>query len=304
MTTPTRDEAVLKGDAKEIVDRLRAVSGNTRRLSLDAAMMIEHLYASAPASGGVDAVACRHEPYLGECAHCGIKFKDGRPVALSPAATPVSEAGGEVEQLKAYRDELLKIAADVGEPDDPFAAWEAIAALKALAKPAGGDVHWTIESLAQWLHDETEHQESYPGCHWPEHPDDDGNRDGGFIKIVPKHAQAYFRQMAARCFGVRPFSDAYFRALKGEPALSQSTSAGRDAMARLAKGEREGREHLYGCTVDLAPDEEPDGCVLDYGAPSDCTYARARRTKWTCPMWRLKSEFAGSTPNPDEAEHG
>ncbi|WP_368517455.1 hypothetical protein [Rhizobium sp.] len=33
--------------------------------------------------------------------------------------------------LEAYRDELLKIAADVGEPDDPFAAWEAIAALQA-----------------------------------------------------------------------------------------------------------------------------------------------------------------------------
>ncbi|MGV1803761.1 hypothetical protein ACQZ6A_18000 [Agrobacterium vitis] len=32
--------------------------------------------------------------------------------------------------LAGYRDELLKIAAEVGEPGDPFAAWESIAALK------------------------------------------------------------------------------------------------------------------------------------------------------------------------------
>ncbi|MCF1472651.1 MULTISPECIES: hypothetical protein [Rhizobium/Agrobacterium group] len=33
--------------------------------------------------------------------------------------------------LAGYRDELLKIAAEVGEPGDPFAAWESVAALKA-----------------------------------------------------------------------------------------------------------------------------------------------------------------------------
>lgn len=44
----------------------------------------------------------------------------------------------ENERLRAdaYKDELLKIAADVGEPDDPFAAWEAIAALKAKLEEA------------------------------------------------------------------------------------------------------------------------------------------------------------------------
>ncbi|MCM2441316.1 hypothetical protein HGO34_16460 [Agrobacterium vitis] len=33
--------------------------------------------------------------------------------------------------LAGYRDELFKIAAEVGEPGDPFAAWESVAALKA-----------------------------------------------------------------------------------------------------------------------------------------------------------------------------
>lgn len=151
--------------------------------------------------------------------------------ALSPAATPVSEAGPVAwrwrSRMKGGQWDAWEQGRYGAEVPPFMEVEEQYALAKPASSPAGGDVHWTIESLAQWLHDETEHQESYPGCHWPEHPDDDGNRDGGFIKIVPKHAQAYFRQMAARCFGVRPFSDAYFRALKGEPALSQSTSAGR-----------------------------------------------------------------------------
>ena len=49
------------------------------------------------------------------------------------ALTELKSLRAENERLgaDAYKDELLKIAADVGEPDDPFAAWEAIAALKA-----------------------------------------------------------------------------------------------------------------------------------------------------------------------------
>ncbi len=61
---------------------------------------------------------------------------------------------------------------------------------------------------------------------------------------------------------------------------------------KLTKVERGEREHLYGCVVDLAPDEEPDDCVLDYGAPGDCNLASRRRTKWSCSMWRLRSEHA------------
>lgn len=48
--SPSAVEPVaLKGDVKEIVDRLRAVTGSTRRLCLDAAMMVEYL-ATPPAT--------------------------------------------------------------------------------------------------------------------------------------------------------------------------------------------------------------------------------------------------------------
>lgn len=51
----------------------------------------------------------------------------------------------------------------------------------------------------------------------------------------------------------------------------------------------------YGCHVDLNPGEQPDGCVLDYDAPSDCVYAihgngRVRKSKWTCEHWKPVEE--------------
>ena len=44
----------------------------------------------------------------------------------------------ELDALHGYRNELLKIAADLGEPDDPFAAWEALAALRSKPVASGG----------------------------------------------------------------------------------------------------------------------------------------------------------------------
>jgi hypothetical protein len=55
-----------------------------------------------------------------------------------------------------------------------------------------------IDDIAQWLHDETEHPDSYPWHTWPETERDDGQREGCFVKIVPLHAQAYFRDIARR----------------------------------------------------------------------------------------------------------
>ena len=56
--------------------------------------------------------------------------------------------------------------------------------------------------------------------------------------------------------------------------------------------ERAVKNHLYGCHVDMdlgAPGQQGD-CVIDYDAPSDCFHAENRRTKWTCPFWRLRSD--------------
>jgi hypothetical protein len=61
-----------------------------------------------------------------------------------------------------------------------------------------------VERIAQWLHDETDHPESYHGYTWPETDRDDGQRDDGWVKIVPLHAQAYFRDIAKRL--VRQFA--------------------------------------------------------------------------------------------------
>lgn len=66
------------------------------------------------------------------------------------------------------------------------------------------------EQIAQWLHDETDHPDAYPDHTWPETDRDDGRREGGFVKIVPLHAQTYFRDIATRM-------------LKGFPALAKSS---------------------------------------------------------------------------------
>ena len=46
----------------------------------------------------------------------------------------------------------------------------------------------------------------------------------------------------------------------------------------------------YGCYVDLAPGEAPDGCVFDEDRPEDCIEAmrllKENKTKWDCPYWR------------------
>jgi len=57
-----------------------------------------------------------------------------------------------------------------------------------------------IEDLAKWLHNETDHPEHCPGYAWPENEHDDGRRAGGWVKIVPKYAQEYFRDIARRMF--------------------------------------------------------------------------------------------------------
>lgn len=42
----------------------------------------------------------------------------------------------------------------------------------------------------------------------------------------------------------------------------------------------------YGCHCDLEEGMEPDGCVLDYGKPEDCVYARLRDSKDKCEYWK------------------
>lgn len=45
------------------------------------------------------------------------------------ASSEIERLRAEVERLKPFEEELRKLATDLGEPDDPFAAWEAASAL-------------------------------------------------------------------------------------------------------------------------------------------------------------------------------
>lgn len=55
-----------------------------------------------------------------------------------------------------------------------------------------------VEQVAQFLHDEGGFDDAWNCRTWPEHPDDTGQRDGGFVKIVPSDVQAKFRDVARR----------------------------------------------------------------------------------------------------------
>lgn len=54
------------------------------------------------------------------------------------------------------------------------------------------------------------------------------------------------------------------------------------------KRERQAQGIEYGCHVDLAPGEEPDGCVIDEDVQGNCIYAKKHRTREGCPYWQPK----------------
>lgn len=103
--------------------------------------------------------------------------------------------------------------------DETITAWNTRAAL------TPSELRERVETIAQWLHDETEHPESYPQHTWPETERDDGMREGGFVKIVPLHAQAYFRDIARRLVTFLP-SEAAIRAAAFEDAAKIAETHG------------------------------------------------------------------------------
>lgn len=60
----------------------------------------------------------------------GAGMRDGTMAPLEVVAVQggifIASLVAEVERLRPYEVELKRIAEDVGEPDDPFAAWESI----------------------------------------------------------------------------------------------------------------------------------------------------------------------------------
>lgn len=80
-------------------------------------------------------------------------------------------------------------------------------ALAKLTQPVDPD----IEAVAKWLHDEGDFDEAWSHRTWPEHPDDTGQREGGFVKIVPSDVQAKFRDVARRLLARFPNAAASLR---------------------------------------------------------------------------------------------
>lgn len=248
-------ERAEKGRPPEWVDRGNSLAQDeARRFARDIAAFTASP-APAPASGGeeVRSIVADLVKSLNRrgqtitISHNELSALEKRAVSVLSASPAEPLAGGDaVQELYESMRGMLRLSEmgyeqSLQEPEENgnFAAYErakrSISTYEAAlaspatfaASPASVEKEpWTVEALAQWFHDETEHQESYPHHHWPEHPDDDGNRDGGFVKIVPKHSQAYFRQMAARCLGIRPFSGEYFKALNPVEPKAPAPSAG------------------------------------------------------------------------------
>ena len=52
------------------------------------------------------------------------------------------------------------------------------------------------------------------------------------------------------------------------------------------KREQQAAGIKYGCHIDLGPDEQPDGCVIDEERRDDCAYGYRHRTREGCPYWQ------------------
>lgn len=69
-----------------------------------------------------------------------------------------------------------------------------------------------VEAIAQFLHDEGGFDDADTDRTWPEHDGDTGQREGGFVKIVPSDILAKFRDVARRLSTMLPTTPAAIRA--------------------------------------------------------------------------------------------
>lgn len=73
----------------------------------------------------------------------------------------------------------------------------------------------------------------------------------------------------------------YFSAETVQRLIDEAYAAGLEDAAKPTQATEK-----YGCHCDLEEGMEPDGCVLDYGKPEDCVYARLRGSKDKCEYWK------------------
>ncbi|WP_242183311.1 YuiA family protein [Sphingomonas sp. CARO-RG-8B-R24-01] len=109
--------------------------------------------------------------------------------------------GSEPQKGSAIVDERGNLIAYFGGDESTHKATTAVvsahnATLAHTARPDTGNED--VERLAQFLHDEGGFGDAMTDRSWPEHADDTGQREGGWVKIVPPDVQAQFRDVARR----------------------------------------------------------------------------------------------------------
>jgi len=106
-----------------------------------------------------------------------------QPRAALPAPQPEPVAGARTAPTSPYAVDM----------SDPY--WQR-AMESSPPEPVAEDL---VERLSQWLHDEVDYPDPhFPQHTWPAHPDDTGQRSGGWLKIIPKDTQEQFRDIARR----------------------------------------------------------------------------------------------------------
>ena len=159
---------------------------------------------------------------------------------------------------------------------------------------AGEDV---VEAVAQWLHDEGGFGDSWTAHTWPEHSDDTGQREGGWVKIVPSDVQAQFRDVARRLL-TQTSAEAALSAHQGEV---ERVSAIDDIAA-----ERRRQVEAEGWTPDH-DDEHGDGSLAAAAATYAFSAATADRFLAHDPIgfWPWAAEWwKPSTPRRDLVKAG
>jgi hypothetical protein len=201
----------IRATLNKIAPAVEQLARHQQQADADGVMVTVSRQAVDEVVNSINEIAISLSAAPGEpCAVKPLEWRDHRPDSFPEPAwsahTPfgfynIEEVSASDSPAYVVRLHAHHFIADKDGLDEAKAAAQADyeqrirSALVTTPQPAAG---WDIEEIAQWLHDETGHPHSYPNHTWPETERDDGQRAGAFVKIVPLHAQEYFRDIARR----------------------------------------------------------------------------------------------------------
>jgi hypothetical protein len=122
--------------------------------------------------------------------------KNGLSTTLSATEpSPRTQALEEGVWKKAIERAVIELEANWPHKTTP----EMRDAIRALSSQPVADRHKTVDELAAYLCDEFDFDlNPVQGASWPEHENDEGKRDGGYVRLQPSDVQAYARENAKR----------------------------------------------------------------------------------------------------------